>query len=102
MIDLGGVKLEMQIGPVGARAFEPKRGAGRGHVARGSDPDGLGRKAGPGNVEDLIVDREKPPRVVDDEFPGRSEADAGRALVEEVGTQKALQSLDLRADGRLR
>ena len=101
IVDLGAVELEMQVGPVGAGAFEPERRAGRGDVSRGADADGLRGKPRTRDIENLVVDRQKPPRVVDDQFAGRREAHARRALVEQVGAQKALQSLDLRADRRL-
>ena len=59
-------------------------------------------RARPGDVENLIVDREQPPRVIDDELARRRQAHARRALVEQVGAEQALQPLDLGADRRLR
>ena len=56
----------------------------------------------PGDVENLVVDREQPPRVIDDELARRRQAHARRALVEQVGAEQALQPLDLGADRRLR
>ena len=101
-VDVGAVDLEAQIGPPHARAGQPERDAGRGEVAGRADPHRLCRRPRSGDVENLIVDREQPPRVVDDKLAGRGQAHARRALVEQVGAEQALQPLDLGADRRLR
>ena len=101
-VDIGAVDLEAQVGPPHPRAGQPERDAGRGEVAGRADPHRLRRRARPGDVENLVVDRQQPPRVIDDKLAGRRQADAGRALVEQVGAEQALQPLDLRADRRLR
>ena len=53
-------------------------------------------------IDDLVVDAEHAPRIIDDEIAGRGEAHARRALVEQFAIEQHLQALDLRADRRLR
>ena len=84
------------------RTGQPERDAGRGEVAGRADPHGLCRGTRPGDVENLVVDREQPPRVIDDKLTRRGQAHARRALVEQVGAEQALQPLDLGADRGLR
>src|SRR5205085_2067774 len=71
-------------------------------VARNADAQRRLSRAGEREVQDAVVDLEETPRAVDHRLAARGEADAGRALVEEIAAEKRLQALDLRAHGRLR
>jgi hypothetical protein len=93
--------LELQIGLAFAHCRYSGRHARRRDVPGRADPDGLGGEPRAGEIQNLIVDRQQPPRVVDHQFARGREAHTRGALVEQVGAQHLLQPLDLRAHGRL-
>ena len=101
-IDVGAVDLEAQVGPTHTRTGQPYCDGGGREVAGRADPHRSCRRPRPGDVENLIVDRQEPPRIIDDKLARRRQAHARRALVEQIGREQALQPLDLGADRRLR
>ena len=54
------------------------------------------------HFHDLVVERQHPARIVDQQFAGRRKTDTGRALVEQLAIQQNLQSLYLGGNGGLR
>ena len=63
--------------------------SGAGIIAGDSDPQRLRRRAAARQLQDLVVDRQQPARLVDHDFAARREAHARRALVEQLIAERA-------------
>ena len=97
----GAADMEPPITRLPAKAHEGARQERADVVAGNADAQRAARRLLGRDLEDLIVDGEKPARIGEHRLALARQHHAGAALVEQLGRKQVLQPLDLRTHRRL-
>lgn len=92
-----GPQRQAQVGEARADLGQQLLQYRRQKVARHADPQRPRSQPRRRQIDDLIVDAEHAPRIIDHELARIGEADTRRTFVEQLAIEKSLEALDLRA-----